>query len=259
MSIGQTVHCKIVGQGPELVLLHGWGVNSAVWEPVIKQLEEHFCLYIVDLPGFGQSAPLSDYSLQSMSEAIMQVVPETATWCGWSLGGLIATYSAINNPIRVNKLIQVSSSVKFVSDDSWQGVEGAVFDNFLQGLHVNPQKTLTRFISLQAMGCESGRKDSTAFKKLLSGSKVAEQETLIAGLKLLAESDLRQQFSTLSMPCLSLFGQYDSLVPLQASHAMELLLPHSQTYHFKNSSHAPFMSESNLFCQQIIKFMIESC
>ena len=95
MSIEHPVNCKIIGQGPALVLLHGWGVNSAVWQPVTEQLSEHFCLYIVDLPGFGDSEPLEHYSLQSICTEVLKVVPESAIWCGWSLGGLIATYAAI--------------------------------------------------------------------------------------------------------------------------------------------------------------------
>lgn len=257
LSIEQKVYCNIVGSGRNLVLLHGWGMTSAIWEPVLEELSQHFCVYVVDLPGFGQSPPLADYSLQSISEAIMQVVPEDATWCGWSLGGLIATYAAINYPRRVNKLIQVASSVKFVSDAEWQGVEPAVFDNFLQGLQVNSQKTLARFIGIQAMGCASARKDSATFKRLLAETGVADQEALVAGLKLLAESDLRESFSTLSQPCLSLFGLFDRLVPIQTSQNMATILAHSQSQLFENSSHAPFMSESKLFNQRLIEFIFD--
>lgn len=255
MSIEQAVYCKVVGEGEPLVLLHGWGVNSAVWQPVIEQLSQRFCLYLVDLPGFGQSEPLSDYSLKSISKAILQVVPESAVWCGWSLGGLIATYTAINYPLRVNKLIQVACSVKFVADEAWPGVDKSVFDNFSLGLQANPSKTLTRFIALQAMGCASARKDSMAFKKLLSGTKDADQSALDAGLKLLADSDIRLSFANLSTPCLSLFGQFDSLVPQQVQHDMQELAPSLQSQLFENSAHAPFMSESDLFCQRMIEFI----
>lgn len=257
LSIDQKVVCKVVGDGPNLVLLHGWGVNSAVWEPVIESLSQHFCLYIVDLPGFGQSTPLTEYSLESISEAILLVVPENAAWCGWSLGGLIATHAAINYPQRVNKLIQVASSVKFVAEGDWPGVEPVVFDNFLQGLQTNAQKTLTRFIGIQAMGCASARKDNATFKKLLADTQVADPNALVAGLKLLAESDLRNAFTTLSQPCLSLFGQFDSLVPHQARQEMASLLPRSQSQLFESSSHAPFVSESELFCQRLVAFIAD--
>jgi len=249
------VHCKVLGQGPALILLHGWGVNAAVWQPISEQLSGHFSLYLVDLPGFGDSAPLEEYSLRSITEAILQVVPDSAVWCGWSLGGLIATYAAINYPQRVNKLIQVSSSIKFVAESQWPGVDASLFNNFLLGLQNNPQKTLTRFIALQAMGSASARKDSAVLKKLLADTADADHQALVAGLSLLANSDLRPSFPRLEQPCLSLFGQFDGLVPLQVSKEMQALLPHLQVQLFENSSHASFISESGLFCQRVINFM----
>lgn len=257
MSIEQALHCDVIGDGPALVLLHGWGVNSAIWQPIITPLSEHFTLYVVDLPGFGNSEAIETYSLQSICEAILKVVPESAVWCGWSLGGVIATYGAINYPQRVSKLIQVSSSVKFVANEQWSGVEASVFNNFLQGLEINPQKTLTRFIALQAMGCDSARQDSNTLKRLLADTVPAQQKALIAGLKLLAESDLRASFATISQPCLSLFGQFDSLVPLQATQDMKALLPHMELQLFEKSSHAPFISERDLFCKKVINFMFD--
>lgn len=256
MSIEQRLHCEVIGEGEPLVFLHGWGVNSAIWQPVVEELSQYFKLYLVDLPGFGKSESLSVYSLESITEAVLQVVPESSSWCGWSLGGLIATYATLNYPQRVNKLIQVACSVKFVANETWQGVDESVFDDFLLGLQTNPQKTLTRFIGLQAMGSASARKDSALLKKLLSGTKAPQQDALIAGLKLLSESDLRDAFVNLSRPCLSLFGTFDRLVPLQTKKNMQTLLPAIESQLFENSSHAPFISETGLFCQRVIRFIL---
>lgn len=256
MSIDQKVYCKVVGQGPALVFLHGWGVNSAVWQPVVEKLSQHFCLYLVDLPGFGQSQSLNHYSLESISAAILQVAPESATWCGWSLGGLIATYVTINHPHRVKKLIQVACSAKFVAYESWPGVEKSVFDNFQIGLRQNPQKTLTRFIILQAIGCPSARKDSAILKKLMEETSRADQVALSAGLELLASTDLRSSFKKLAVPCLSILGKFDGLVPLQVKKEMQILAPAITLLEFEHSSHAPFISERELFCQQVIEFIL---
>ncbi|WP_372881666.1 alpha/beta fold hydrolase [Psychromonas sp.] len=69
-----------------MLLLHGWGVNSAVWKPVLEPLSAHFRVHLIDLPGFGDSEELVNYSLDAMLDNILQVVPEGAIWCGWSLG-----------------------------------------------------------------------------------------------------------------------------------------------------------------------------
>ncbi len=257
MSIEQAVHCRVIGQGENLVLLHGWGVNSVVWEPVVEQLSQHFRLYLVDLPGFGESKGLSEYTLQTIIEAILEVLPERATWCGWSLGGLVATYASYIYPEKVTKLIQVCSSVKFVSEASWPGVESSVFDNFKLGLQANRDKTLGRFIGIQAMGCASARKDVSTLKKLLAETEQADTKALLAGLDLLNESDLREEFAQIVVPCLSLFGQFDSLLPLQTSINMHQLLPDAEQKVFKNSAHAPFISETDKFNQSVINFILD--
>jgi len=172
VSIEQAVYCRVIGQGEDLVLLHGWGVNSAIWQPIIEKLSCHFRLFIVDLPGFGLSKPLPEYSPQTITDAVLKVVPNTATWCGWSLGGLIATYAAAVYPDRVCKLIQVCCSLKFVKEGDWDGVEPAVFEHFKSALLRNKEKTLSRFINLQAMGSLTARQDVLLLKK-----RLAETET----------------------------------------------------------------------------------
>lgn len=255
MSIEQSIYCRVIGEGEDLVLLHGWGVNSVVWEPIIGHLSRHFRLHLVDLPGFGQSQAIDSYTLTEIVDAIIARVPEQASWCGWSLGGLIATHASYLYPEKIKSLIQVCSSVKFVGEPDWPGVDALIFDNFQQDLKVNKDKTLSRFIAIQAMGCASARKDSIVLKKLLAPTDKGDEQALQAGLELLKKTDLRQQFSRITTPCLSIFGQFDSLLPLSAQQEIHQLLPQSTQQVFEKSAHAPFISESNKFSETIIDFL----
>jgi pimeloyl-[acyl-carrier protein] methyl ester esterase len=259
VSIDQ-VYCKtvITSKATEnLVLLHGWGVNSAVWNPIVESLSQKFNLYLVDLPGFGESLPLANYSLESIVAEIMNVVPDSAIWCGWSLGGFIATYAAFYHPNRVNKLIQVCSPIKFVQSDDWPGIDRDIFNQFKKGIEENKNKTLVRFMNLQAMGSHSVRKDVLQIKKQMHGTKLANKTALLAGLDLLNKTDLREEFAGLEQPCLSLFGRGDTLVPILTSDAMKQLLPNCKQVIFEASSHAPFISEPALFCATLYDFVFK--
>ncbi|KAB2856246.1 MAG: alpha/beta fold hydrolase, partial [Anaerolineae bacterium] len=44
-----------VGSGPDVVLLHGWGMHSGVWEDVVEALLDHHRVAVFDLPGHGYS------------------------------------------------------------------------------------------------------------------------------------------------------------------------------------------------------------
>lgn len=246
---------QTMGTGKNLVLIHGWGVNSAIWLLIAEQLSQHYCVHLVDLPGFGKQPEIPDYSLASIAQTILKKLPEHAVWCGWSLGGLIATYVAHHHPDRVEKLIQVCAAIKFVEQDSWLGVKKVVFERFKTGVITQPQKTLNRFLSLQAMGSVTVKNDIATIKNLLAEQPQPKQKALIAGLDLLNNVDLRESFSQLSMPCLSLFGQLDSLVPIANMPELIKLYPANQQVIFEYSSHAPFISEPARFQRVVIDFI----
>ncbi|MFZ2854173.1 MAG: alpha/beta fold hydrolase [Rhodocyclaceae bacterium] len=44
---------RIAGNGPDLALIHGWGLGSAVWGPVLDALAQRCRVHLVTLPGYG--------------------------------------------------------------------------------------------------------------------------------------------------------------------------------------------------------------
>ena len=61
------------GSGPPLVLLAGIGMNATAWQPVRSRLAAERELTLIDLPGFGNSAALSD-GTDSTIHALTQAV-----------------------------------------------------------------------------------------------------------------------------------------------------------------------------------------
>jgi len=246
---------QTIGSGKDLVLIHGWGVNSAIWGPVIKQLSEQYCVHLVNLPGFAGEPDLPTYTLENIAKALLAYLPQKAIWCGWSLGGLIATHIAYNYPDRVEKLVQVCSALKFVAEEQWQGVERSVFRAFKLGVAKQPQKTINRFLSTLAMGSDTVKTDILTIKQLMSEQLEAKPSALLGGLVLLDEVDLRQEFSQLTMPSLTILGEHDNLVSVANKMKLTELSSMNQQVIFKKSSHAPFISEPNLFSQVLISFI----
>jgi len=255
MSIVQRQHYQTIGEGPDLVLIHGWGIGSHVWQAMATSLSLHYRVHLVDLPGFNGEPTLPEYSLPAVAETLLRRLPEQAVWCGWSLGGLVAAYVAAQFPQRVTKLIQVCSSLKFVQQDQWLGVKKEVFDAFKVSVMTHPEKTLKRFLSLQAMGSATVKDDIAIMKKRMSQQTIPVTDALVAGLVLLSDVDLRTDFQHITVPSLTLFGQADTLVPLTNIANVQRLLPDNQQVVFENSSHAPFISEPERFQQVIDDFI----
>ncbi|AHH22147.1 alpha/beta hydrolase family protein [Nocardia nova SH22a] len=82
------------GTGEPLVLIHGVGSRWQVWEPIIETLAASFDVIAVDLPGFGESEPLPETTVDSLTDALHAFLIEQGIenphLAGNSMGGLIA-------------------------------------------------------------------------------------------------------------------------------------------------------------------------
>lgn len=253
-----SVYVESRGQGQDLVLLHGWGMNGAVWHQLAARLETDFRLHLVDLPGFGHSRALpAAAELGDWAQAVLAVVPSQAAWLGWSLGGLIATQAALQAPARVTQLLTLASSPCFVTRANWPGIKPEVLAAFAQQLSADHQAVINRFLALQAMGSEHAREDIRQLRGSLAQKPSPDVAALAAGLALLAEVDLRPQLARLRLPILRLYGRLDALVPHQAIPLIEALLAEdNRRQHVEvSAAHAAFISHLDSTARQIRHFL----
>lgn len=246
------------GQGPDLVLLHGWGLHSGIWDLISEDLAEHFTLHLIDLPGFGRSPiPSADYDLQLLVDQVLAVAPEKAHYLGWSLGGVIATQIAIQQPQRVEKLITVASNPKFVQSEDWPfAMKPNIMDSFCRYLEEDYQGTIIRFLAIQAIGSETQKEDIKRLRDTVFIHGIPAQKALRGGLQMLDKIDLRENLKEIQAPMLRLYGRLDSLVPQKAADAVAQLVPKSLQKVYPKASHAPFLSHKDLFVKDVINFLM---
>ncbi|KOO16033.1 pimelyl-ACP methyl ester esterase [Vibrio xuii] len=254
-SNSQPLFWHTAGSGDDIVLLHGWGMNGAVWQQTVDVLSQHYCVHVVDLPGFGHSHQSCFTNMEELASQVLADAPQKAVWLGWSLGGLLATHIALNHPERVQKLITVASSPKFAAEKRWRGIKSEVLSNFTEQLVEDFQLTVERFMALQAMGSPSARQDVKQLKKAVLSRPAPNPDSLLAGLKLLADIDYRAELERLTTPTLRLYGRLDGLVPVKVASDVDTLLPASESHTFSASSHAPFMTEFDEFCHKVRQFV----
>ena len=95
------------GSGAPLVLLHGLGCDRGSWDPVIPALAENFDVIAVDLPGFGESAPLppgTEPGPAALAASVADLLGELGLgqaphFAGNSLGGWVALELAAFCPV----------------------------------------------------------------------------------------------------------------------------------------------------------------
>jgi pimeloyl-ACP methyl ester carboxylesterase len=93
------------GTGAPLVLLHGIGSSRQAWRPVLAALTARFDVIAVDLPGFGESAPLpaeTDPAPAALAAAVAELLDQLGVTAphlaGNSLGGWVALELAAIRP-----------------------------------------------------------------------------------------------------------------------------------------------------------------
>ena len=109
---------RSAGMSRDLVLLHGWGLSSSVWKPLIAQFSDTFTLHTPDLPGHSNAAPVGP-NLNAWADALLARLPDEAILVGWSLGAQLALHLAQHTPERVTKLVLIGASPRFVQADDW--------------------------------------------------------------------------------------------------------------------------------------------
>jgi len=254
-----SLYVQSLGQGPELILLHGWGMHSGVWENVIESLIDHYRVTFLDLPGHGYSRlPASGHSLRDLSRAVAAVAPPQAIWVGWSLGGLIAQRVAIDTPERVAKLVLVSSSPCFVSRPDWpHGVDYRILHAFAENLSRDYKTTLKRFLALEVHGSEHETAQLRLLRALVFQHGDPDTTVLRDGFTILENEDLRNELTGVSCPTLLLMGRRDNLVPVSAGAATRQLLTNAQLHIFERAAHAPFFSHLTDFVGHLRDFLDE--
>lgn len=251
-----TIYRHTQGQGETVVVLHGWGLNHQVWQPIMAPLAESHQLIAIDLPGFGRSDwPTGKaISFTNMVALVSAEIPAGAHLIGWSLGGLIASAIALQQPRNIASLTTIASSPKFQADEQWPGIDSKVLDNFHLQLQRSYGKTIERFLAIQAMGDEHARAQVKWLKPLVLEQPEPNLTVLDQALDWLADVDLRAQLPNISVPLLRYYGRLDSLVPNRAIAEIDKLVPKSAKHVDPQASHAPFISNPQQFIDRWLAF-----
>ena len=238
----------------ELVLLHGWGMNQGVWQIILPELEflHGSTVSCVDLPGYGENQHCpSPYTLHEAAKQISEQLKDNTTLMGWSLGGLFALYIAKHWPDKVAKVILVASTPFFAEQADWPGIKPDVLNAFKEQLVTHREKTIERFLAIQAMGSHSARDDIKKLKQLLSELPAPKNTALTAGLDILQQDDLRDLFKDISVPLRGVFGRLDALVPYRVISKIKALNDDFEYEVLDKASHAPFISHKDEFLSAI--------
>jgi pimeloyl-[acyl-carrier protein] methyl ester esterase len=251
-----TVFVDVLGQGPDLTLLHGWGMNGAVWSGIREPLAARFTLHIIDLPGHGRSHGVPVGTLDGVVDAVAHAMPARSHLLGWSLGGHAAMALAHRFPARVGKLVSVSATPRFVAGDDWpHGKRPEVLADFAGRLSTSYLATIRNFLALQALHQPEMREVIRQLQEAISAHGAPSVTSLAASLDILRVSDIRVQVPEIAAPALVIQGDHDALTSTGAAQWLADHLPGSTYCLIEHAAHAPFLSHRDIFLDHLLAFL----
>ncbi len=115
---GQRISVERAGEGPPLVLLHGFGESTIAYAAVLPELAEQFAVVAIDLNGFGYTERPRDpasYTLAGQERLVLAVLDrlglQRVRLAGHSYGGALSLYLAARHPERIERLLLIDNAL----------------------------------------------------------------------------------------------------------------------------------------------------
>jgi len=245
------IHYLTAGQGEPLLVVHGGGEGSRAWRGNLEELSKNYTTYVPDLPGFGDSQPLTgDYFIPELTAFIDEFMKalglDSFHLVGHSLGGGIALNYALQFPHKINKLVLISSMCL--------GKEIALWIRFLS------RRIPGRILGGIALGLF--RLIKWLLKSLYAPSEFVEpicQASIYLGtcITTLKEQTtvLINRLSGLMVPTLVVWGAKDPVLPVRQAYAAAQLIPNCQVKVFEDCGHSVYREKLAEFSQLLTGFL----
>ena len=126
---GARIAYEVSGDGPVIVLVHGFGLDMRMWDRQVTQLADRFQVVRYDCRGFGSSGPM-DYPVPYTHAGDLLAVLDhlsipDAVVAGLSFGGHVALQCALAAPARVRGLVLLDAVLDGIA---WDEQSAAAMD-----------------------------------------------------------------------------------------------------------------------------------
>lgn len=261
LADGRQIAWRQTGNGPPLVLLHGWAMSSAVFAEVMAELASDFCLLAPDLRGHGATDPGTGYALADfavdLAEWLQLLGLQEVHLAGWSLGGQVALELAPLLAGRLRRLILVGATPRFTAAADWEaGLPATQVRAMARDLKRHYLKTMGDFFALQFAGESMPRE---RYRQIVDfavrSGRLPEPDVALAALETLRCEDQRQVLSQIDVPVLVQHGELDRIALPAAADYLAAHLSAARLQLLPGVGHAPFLSRPQEVCRRWQDFL----
>lgn len=261
---GHDIHWLEAGDGPPLVLVHGWSCSGFFWKPMLPLFKDGYRVLAPDLPGHGLSAKdeksyLPELQATRLLEWLSAIGVDRFFLVGHSMGGEIAARMALTAPDRVRGLVlagaiglsQVAEQLPWYARLILSPMGQHIVTRFFT------EKNLSRTHRLFMTG--PGRPDYPECTRDI----VLTNTNTPCDLKALALTTrdglfrdfLDRRAPEIRTPTLCIWGEADKLVPPSAGEAYARLIPGARLTRIPRTGHMIPWEEPGLMAEEVLGFV----
>ena len=274
---------RIEGNGPAVILVHGFGEDGEVWKEQVDYLKGKFRLIIPDLPGSGRSEPIDDMSMEGMAEVIRVILDQEVSHSsneipkfddtqnpltggrgasppggrgaliGHSMGGYIALAFAEKYPALLSGFGLVHSSAFADNDEKIatrrKGIEFIKEHGAFEFL----KTAIPNLFSPASKEKNPGQIEEFIRQQdnFLAGNLVSYYEAMIQ------RPDRTEVLKNSTIPVLFIMGKYDKAVPMEDGLKQCYLPENSYIHILHQSGHMGMIEEPDKSNKALEEFLLE--
>lgn len=229
------INYKQYGEGEDIVLLHGWGQNIQMMEPLGNNLKNKYRITIIDLPGFGLSnEPDYAYSVYDYTDSVHELLEELnvkkPTMIGHSFGGRLSIIYASKYP--TNKVVLLASP--------WLVHE-------VKSKKQSLLKTVKKVKILKPL--------ANVMKKYIGSQDYKNASPMMRDVLVkTVNEDLTQCVKKIEVPALLIWGESDTAVKVEDAKLLDETLKNSKLIIYPGT-HYCYLEKLNEVTNDIINFL----
>jgi pimeloyl-ACP methyl ester carboxylesterase len=250
-----------------VVFVHGLGGQWQNWLENLPRAALERRVIALDLPGFGASAmPRDEITISGYGRCVNQLCEHLGLgrveMVGNSMGGYISAEVAIQFPERVDQLLLVSAAGITTADVARRPIYTAGRIATAMTAHSAAQyraiasRPKARHMALLLVARHpSLLKADLAYEGFIKG---AGRPGFESALRACLEYDFRDRLPEIRRPTLIVWGENDSIIPVQDAQEFERLIPDSRKVVMKDTGHIPMAERPGAFNNLMMEFLAET-
>jgi pimeloyl-ACP methyl ester carboxylesterase len=251
-----------VGQGPAVVLLHGFASSLDTWERLVPELQRTHRVLAVDLKGFGWSdRPPGDYSPAAQAALVLKLLEQRGigrtALVAHSYGAAVALAIALAAPARVTRIALYDAWVyedQMPSFFVWARAPGLGEALFALFYGERPDDRLE--LAFYDRGQVSEKLVEDVERAMLRPGTRAAALATTRGMA--AYAALQQSYSRVSQPVLLLWGREDTVTPLAVGERLAGQLPAARLVVYPRCGHLPMLEAATASSAELLRFLAEA-